>query len=96
MITIIFKNGDREQLKNYRPISLTNADYKILAFVLAQRLQKIDTDQSSYIKNRFIGHNIRFIQDVIHISKNLNKPGVLMFRISRKLLTVWNGLVYIE
>ena len=81
---MIFKNGDREQLKNYRPISLTNAGYKILAFVLAQRLQKImpsiiDTDQSGYIKNRFIGHNIRLIQDIIHISKNLNKPGVLIF-----------------
>ena len=84
VITLIFKNGDREQLKSYRPISLTNADYKILAFVLAQSLQKImpsiiDTDQSGYIKNRFIGHNIRLIQDIIHISKNLNKPGVLMF-----------------
>ena len=33
----------------------------------------------SSIKNRFIGHNIRLIQDIIHISKNLNKPGVLMF-----------------
>ena len=69
--TMIFKNGDRKQLKNYRPISLTNADYKILAFVLAQRLQKIvpsiiDTDQSGYIKNIFIGHNIRLIQDIIH------------------------------
>ena len=39
----------------------------------------IDTDQSGYIKNRFIGHNIRVIQDIIHISKILNKPGVFMF-----------------
>ena len=40
----------------------------------------IDTDQSGYIKKRFIGHNIRLIQDIIHISKNLNKPDVFGFQ----------------
>ena len=93
-----FKHGNREQFKNYRPISLTNADYKILAFVLAQRLQKImssiiNTDKSGCIKNRFIGHNIRLIQDIIHTSKNLNKPGVLMFMSLKK---AFDSLDYIE
>ena len=41
IITIIFKKGDKALLKNYRPISLTNCDYKILTFVLAKRLQKV-------------------------------------------------------
>ena len=39
VLSLIFKKGDREELKNYRPISLSNYDYKILAFVLARRLQ---------------------------------------------------------
>ena len=37
---LFFKNGDAEDITNYRPISLTNVDYRILAFVLAARLLK--------------------------------------------------------
>ena len=62
-------------LKNWRPISLLNTDYKILAHVLAQRLQKvlptiISKDQNGYIQGRFIGCNIRTILDMIHVSQN--------------------------
>ena len=82
VISLIYKNGDRELLKNYRPISLTNTDYKILAFVLALRLQKImqktiSDDQSGYIKTRFIGFNIRTIDDLIdHCEKFQGKGDV--------------------
>ena len=42
VMTLIHKKGDTKLLKNYtRPISLTNTDYKIIAFVFARRLQKI-------------------------------------------------------
>lgn len=41
ILSLIFKKGDRLLLKNYRPISLATTDYKILAFVLASRLQKV-------------------------------------------------------
>ena len=42
IITIVYKNkGGRENLKNYRPISLLNTDYKILTKVLANRLKTI-------------------------------------------------------
>jgi hypothetical protein len=41
IITLLFKKGERDELKNYRPISLSNADYKILAHVLANRLQNV-------------------------------------------------------
>ena len=35
---LIFKNGNSQLLKNYRPISLTNYGYKIIAFVLLERI----------------------------------------------------------
>ena len=59
IITLIFKKGERTSLKNYRPLSLTNTDYKIIAFVLARRLQTvidklIGKQQSAYIKGRNI------------------------------------------
>lgn len=40
IISLIHKKDDKDRLKNYRPISLTNVDYKIFTQVLANRLQK--------------------------------------------------------
>ena len=40
MILLLYKKGDRSNSSNYRPISLTNCGYKILAFVMAKRLQE--------------------------------------------------------
>ena len=50
-------NKDKRLLKNWRPISLLNVDYKIMAKALAIRLQKvissvINSDQVGYIKGR--------------------------------------------
>ena len=51
-------------------VSLTNVDYRILAFTLAQRMRNImknivNTNQSAYIKGRYMGTNIRLADDVI-------------------------------
>ena len=69
-IRLLFKKGEREDLRNWRPISLLNSDVKILSKVLANRLKKvlpeiIDVDQTGCIEGRFIGQNIRLCQDVI-------------------------------
>ena len=71
-------------IKNWRPISLLNTDYKILAHLLANRLQKIlqqiiSIDQNGYLKGRFIGYNIRAILDAIEDSNTNNKPLLLAF-----------------
>ena len=77
VVSLIFKKGDPKSLHNWRPITLLNIDYKIAAHVLATRLKLvihkiIDTDQNGYIKNRFIGFNIRQIQDIIDFSEKFN------------------------
>lgn len=64
------KNKDALLLKNWRPISLLNTDYKLATKCIAKRLEKvlpylIDGDQTGYIKGRFIGENIRLISDII-------------------------------
>ena len=68
IIILLFKKGDRCLLGNYRPISLTNADYKILAYILTGHLEEhlpllISPQQTTYVKSCFIGMNICFIQD---------------------------------
>ena len=37
IVTLLYKNGEKEDVKNWRPISLLNADFKILAKCLANR-----------------------------------------------------------
>ena len=84
VITLLFKKGDKNLLGNYRPISLTNTDYKIVAFIFAKRLQKvldsiISQNQSAYVKGRFIGINARLIIDIFEYCENLGEESILLF-----------------
>ena len=83
ILTLLFKKRDHLNLDNYRPISPLNVDLKILSYVLAQRLKNllpkiINEDQTGYGKNRFIGFNLRQIQDMEKIY-NLFKSNNLEF-----------------
>lgn len=83
-MTLIFKKGEKTNPKNYRPLSLTNTDYKIFAHVLANRLQKIASrligrEQSAYIKGRYIGKNARLILDVFEYYMHNDLDGILLF-----------------
>lgn len=78
------KNKDTLLLKNWRLITLLNIDYKIATKCMAKRLEKIlpmliNRDQTGYVKNRFIGENIRLISDVIESYEEKNLPGMLLF-----------------
>ena len=84
IITCIPKEEkDRRYIKNWRPISLLNVDYKIGSSSIANRFQKIlpsiisDT-QKGFIKGRFIGENTRFLYDLIDYLKKHQKPGLLL------------------
>jgi hypothetical protein len=84
IIYLIHKKGEKNDFKNYRPISFTNTDYRIIAFIFAQRLQKIiykqiGTEQTAYVKGRFIGINARFILDIFEYCENNNENGILSY-----------------
>ena len=63
---------DTKYLKNWRPISLLNIDYKLMTKCLAIRLKKvlpniIHSDQTGFMRGRYIGDNIRNILKIIEI-----------------------------
>ena len=67
------KDKDIRHLAYWRPVSLLNTDYTILTKAFAISLQnvvpsKINHDQVGYIKNRYIGENIRIIFDLLKYS----------------------------
>ena len=77
------KDKDKRFIKNWRPISLLNVDYKIISKALASRLKKVllnltSSKQTAYAENRFIGKSGRMIADIIEITDVLIKEGFLV------------------
>lgn len=71
VITSIHKDGDATAPANYRPITLLNTDYRLLAKALANRCLKhtphlISHEQSAFLKGRNIGDSIMFLQLLPH------------------------------
>jgi hypothetical protein len=88
---------DVRYIKNWRPISLLNTDYKLFAKILATRLQKvldsiISFDQSGCIKGRSTFSNMRSTIDIINYANENHLPGILAFRDLEKAFDTvkWN------
>ena len=84
-IIISIPKGDRPRhlIKNWRPISLLNTVYKIGSSCIANRIKSvlpnlISDDQTGFMKNRFIGDNIRLIYDIIDYLNSKQRPGMLI------------------
>ena len=63
------KDRDKRFMKNWRPVSLLNVDYKTVLKALVARLKDIlpkviSSDQSACVTNRFIGENGKLISDI--------------------------------
>ena len=71
LITLICKDENKpEMLKNWRPISLLNVDYKIISKVLTSRLSKVlhklvNIDQTSSVPGRSILDNCHLFRNII-------------------------------
>ena len=83
-ITLIPKNGqDLTNVKNYRPISLLNSDYKILSKILTSRLKPritmlVHKDQQCAVKERKIHTHLHNIRDLItYCREKLTKAYIL-------------------
>ena len=77
------QNKDRQLLKNWRPITLLNTDYKIASTVLATRMKNvlpniIHENQKGFLKGRFIGENTRLVYDLLSYANVKNIPGLTL------------------
>ena len=66
-----------------RPITLLNMDYKIIGKIVSKRIETflpvlIHEDQTGFVKERFIGENVRLINDVMNYLDNCNSSGILV------------------
>ena len=84
VITLIPKDDEYLLiLENWRPITLLNMDYKVIAKIIAKRIETllpvlIHEDQTGFVKERFIGENVRLINDVMNYLDNCNSSGILV------------------
>ena len=84
IITCLPKPGKpREYIKNWRPISLLNVDYKILSGVIAQRIKKnlnplVSNCQKGFISGRYIGECTRLVSDLIDYARKNNLKAILL------------------
>jgi hypothetical protein len=77
------KDADKTKIANWRPISLLNVDTKILSKTLANRMRQvldklISSNQTAYIKNRFIGEAGRLLSDILETTDKLHIGALLV------------------
>jgi len=83
VISLVYKKNDHESLGNYRPITLLNLDYKIIAKVYAERLKKeiasvVGKNQRGFIPGRDIRANIIEARLALDIAKQRKMDGAML------------------
>ena len=84
VLNLIYKKkGDKRLLKNYRPISLLQVDYKIIARVMANRFKKVlpslvSENQSCCVLGKDIADTICNIRDIIDLVEKDELEGYIL------------------
>jgi hypothetical protein len=82
-LTLVPKEGHAHHPKQFRPIALCNAIYKLLTKVIARRLKPIlptiiSPEQSGYVEGRQILDSVILAHEVIHSLQKTKTPGMLL------------------
>ena len=83
IVTCLYKKGEPTDIRNWRPISLLNIDYKIMTKALANRLTKtlphiISNEQTAGIPGRTIFENLSYNRDILKYSKENEVKGCVV------------------
>lgn len=102
LISLIPKpSKDLLYLDNWRPITLLNSDYKILAALYANRLKLcleeiISVTQTGFMKGRHISNNIRLVLDILEYADLFYEKSLVLFWTFTKLLILSTTLLFLR
>ena len=82
-IVLLYKKGPRPDIRNWRPIALLNTDYKLLSKIFAERIRTvlpeiIHCDQKGCVSGRYMGENIRLIDDLLFEIENQSPDSIIL------------------
>lgn len=83
IVCIPKENKNKQELTNWRPITLLNVVYKIISTCIANRIKTvlnklIHHNQSGFMSGRFMGENVRLLYDIMYYAETKNLPGLLL------------------
>ena len=84
IVTLIFKKGSRTDVRNYRPITLLNGDYKVLTRILAKRMlnlvsQCVSPEQIGFMPRTFIAETSMLINLLKAHLESIDEGGLMTF-----------------
>ena len=85
LISVLYKKKDRDDPRNYRPITLLNCDYKILTRLLATRmntavLQFVSAEQNGFVPGGFIAENIMLLKSLQAYVESEDEEALFIFQ----------------
>ena len=80
---LLHKKDDNRLLKNWRPISLLNVDYKICSKAVSLRLSRVlgsivDPDKTCSVPGRSIHSNLVLLRDTLAFIDRTGETGILL------------------
>ena len=83
LLRLLYKKDDRRLVKNWRPISLLNTDYKLASKVITERLKRVmqsivHKDQTCGVVGTSISSNLQLIRDMLDMIDKTNETGILV------------------
>lgn len=103
LIVLLFKGGperDVRDLASYRPITLLNCDYRLLARVLCARLASplgsvVDATQTAFLPGRWIGDNVLFhLEEVNYLVETHGEGCVVLLDFEKAYDRCVRGWIY--
>ena len=83
-VTLLYKKGEKSEVRNYRPITLLNSDYKILTRTMAKRMlhlipEFVSKEQIGFVPNTLIFETSIFIKRMQTHLDEIDEEGILIF-----------------